>query len=343
MKLRLGFISNSSSASFLIATKEELTKDALEKRLSKLVGNSKFAEKATKLLWDGISYDGSYECEPYELEFYEITIDQGEFHYYPGSFGDEGLAYRGWFDPYRGYDQYKGMKIRPEEMYGLLINERDFKLCVGFLKKGQIQRRHINVKDKIYVLQGVTLNLRNKQIKSIQDIEDVEKIKNLMFLDLSHNKIKSLEGFEQLPKLKKLNLSENNIKIFDLENPTLEDLDLSNNQIKDFSRIDKLPSLETLHLDNNNIEKITNLKFNNIKELYLSNNSIRIFDKIKSDSLEYLHLSNNQLKKIGRINLPNLRWLSLENNPIETLEGLKSLHEQISNKTYVKLSNSTIN
>ncbi|KKN30094.1 hypothetical protein LCGC14_0837460 [marine sediment metagenome] len=127
MKFRLGFISNSSSASFLIATKEELTKDALEKQLSKLVGNSKFAEKATDLLWDGIIYDLLYERKPYELEFYEVTLDQGPFHYYPGSFGDEGLAYRGWFNYWHRYDQYNGLKIKPEEMYGLLVDDRDFK------------------------------------------------------------------------------------------------------------------------------------------------------------------------------------------------------------------------
>lgn len=236
MKIRLGFVSNSSTASFLIATKQELIQELLEHHLKILFRNGPFAKKAMNLLWEGINYDVLYECKPYELDFYEITLDQGEFHYYPGFIADEGLRYQGWFDPYLGYNQYKGISMAPHEMYGLLINEKDFKFCIGYLKKGEGRRKYVKVKDKIHIMDGISLHLSYQDIEDINEILDIDKLNHLMILDLSKNKISNLKGFEKLRELKKLDLSENSIKeINDLQSPTLEHLDLSKNQVLFFS------------------------------------------------------------------------------------------------------------
>lgn len=329
MKIRLGFVSNSSTASFLIATKQELTQDMLEIQLNNLFRNERFAKKAMSLLWEGINYEILYESKPYELDFYEITLDQGEFHYYPGFIADEGLQYLGWFGPYERYNRYKGLSMTPHKMYGFLIDERDFKFCIGYFKKGELRRKHVKVKDKIHTMEGIKLYLRYNDIENINEILDIDKLNHLMILDLSKNKISNLKGFDKLKELKKLNLSDNFIKdLNDLESSTLELLDISSNQIKVINGIRKLPALESLRVTNNKIERVVNLKSNKIKYLNLSNNVIQEFDNVESESLEYLHLSNNRIERIGRINLPNLRSISLDNNPLETIEGLEDLKKE---------------
>ena len=235
MKIRIGFVSNSSSVSFLITSKEELTKDFLEKRLAKYYRYYKdrpFINKVMNFLWESIDYEQLDECKPYEFEFYELTLGQGQFHYYPGTVPSDCF----------------------EDIHGLFINEQDFKLCVGYFERPMdwenARRQPLKLKGRIFYMYGVKLYLFNNDIKEIKEIRDLKKLKNLMVLDLSRNKIQNFLGLEDLTDLKLLKLNDNKIE-----------------EIKD---LEILTNLDVLYLDNNQINKVDNFKSNKLRILDLS-------------------------------------------------------------------------
>ncbi len=208
LKMFNGFVTNSSSVNFLIASKDKLTQEELEWRLEALFENKAFGKRAAELLWGRISYQYTWEevndkpqeinfyeniwglhssngpfklqeVKPY-IHFYEVTLDQGPFNYYPGVLGDEGLHYQGWFDY---YGDYSGISMRPDDMYGLLIDESNFKLCVGFLPDEfasiQEQRRR-DIITEIRKLTGKTrkrirvlVNEKKNELKDMISEEDV--------------------------------------------------------------------------------------------------------------------------------------------------------------------------
>ena len=128
----------------------------------------------------------------------------------------------------------------------------------------------------------VTLKLSNNQINSIthfnKESEDESSVrwKNLMYLDLSGNKINELPAIKA-PKLKTLNLRANEIKRIDKfeGHESLEHLDLSDNQLIDPNKLTNMP---------------------NLKELYLRNNKLRTFPTLEGlASLKKLHVRNNMV------------------------------------------------
>jgi Leucine-rich repeat (LRR) protein len=193
-------------------------------------------------------------------------------------------------------------------------------------------------------LQGLKfLSLSSNHFNSSLQLSVTQQLKNLVHLDLSHNKLKTFPDFlRNLSSLSSLHLSNNQI-YGEIPNwvwklPNLSDLKLSYNflvtlegPIPDFLR--NQSSLERLDLSNNQIHgEIPNWvwKLPNLSDLKLSYNFLvtlegPIPDFLRNQSsLERLDLSNNQIH--GEIpnwvwKLPNLSDLKLSYNFLVTLEG----------------------
>jgi Leucine-rich repeat (LRR) protein len=168
-----------------------------------------------------------------------------------------------------------------------------------------------------------------KYYTSIHKLINVNKLRSIISLDLSRNRIKKIEGFDSLVSLQNLDLSYNRItKIEGLEKLiSIQKLNLSNNQIRKIGGLEKLVSLELLHLSDNRITKMEGLaNLRSLQKLYLYLNKIMKIEELDSlGSLQVLHLSNNQITKIeGLEKLVSLQLLFLNNNRIVKIEGLDS-------------------
>ncbi len=328
MKIRLGFVSNSSTVNFLIVTKEELTEKMLQKQLENSPITRTRSIFYTKELWRRIDYELKEECKPYEYEFYELTLGKGLFHYYPGGFvnDDERL----W--------PIQGKKIEID----------DFLLYIGYFErypdwyKKKIKIQYVNLKGKDWPMYGVHLSLSYRDISKISEIKGLTSLKNLMTLNLHGNKIRNLKGLRELKDLRLLELQNNEIEdINGLENCTnLEKVNLSYNLVQKVNiPLQRLEKLEDLWLYSNRITEIGELESKSLENLSLNINRISKLKPLKLESLKRLDLSKNQLRKISALDyLINLESLLLNDNPISVLEGLDNL----TNLKYLNVHNCPI-
>ena len=140
---------------------------------------------------------------------------------------------------------------------------------------------------------------------------------NLLYLDLSFNKIQNINELIniQLPNLLKLNLNDNQITdiniLSKLTYMNLENIDLSRNKISDISCFSDVlfKKLKILILDSNliiNLEVFEKAPFlETIEKISLINNKItdiKVFKDIKFKKLKELDISNNSLNDINQIN-----------------------------------------
>ncbi|XP_032079733.1 toll-like receptor 3 [Thamnophis elegans] len=199
------------------------------------------------------------------------------------------------------------------------------------------------------------LNTKNDPFKNL---------KNLAFLDVSHNHLSStkLGSQQQLGNLQELVMSQNQITklnkedLYFLGNSSLKRLDLSSNPIKEFQP-GCFQAIENIYgLDLNNVPlgpdgteklclelsgtKIQNLSMSKVQLSRISNVT---FSGMSKTNLTILNLSNNYLSVIENasfIYFSNLKELNLMNNNItklssHTLYGLQNLN-------YFNLENSHV-
>ena len=175
------------------------------------------------------------------------------------------------------------------------------------------------------------LSLSNNKISFINSkfFSDLQ----LVYLDLSFNRIISLQGFEKFKLLEELNLSNNYIgdeqMIYLTYLTKLKNLNLSNNNLRSEevkNIIYKIISLQKINLANNNIEQLILEKSNGLIELDLDNNKINFlsFNSNNGNNFEYLmYLSanENRIQSIENINnLINLEYLSLSVNELREID-----------------------
>ena len=138
-------------------------------------------------------------------------------------------------------------------------------------------------------------------------------IKNLLYLDMSGNKLSDLNGIEYFSKLQKINVKENSItKIDSLDKMNqLNYINISFNKLRncDKTNIGILPVLKIFLCDNN----------------YLKN--INCFEKFYS--LEIISFNNNKITDLGcleKLNqLKKLTQLSIINNPITKIANYRKI------------------
>ncbi len=122
------------------------------------------------------------------------------------------------------------------------------------------------------------------------------------------------------PWLSKLNLSNNHLKVCDLEHDTLIYLNLANNKLETFEGI--LPGLETLNLFNNRLEHFrpysSDLLY--LHDLNIAKNSLVDFPE-DLPSLEHLHCQGNKLTKMANpaIRFPLLNYLNIDHIELSSL------------------------
>jgi len=152
---------------------------------------------------------------------------------------------------------------------------------------------------------------------NISDISALHRLKNLVRLDLSHNKgISSIYALRNLLDLERLNLSATHVRrIGSLRHlKRLKYLDLGFNNIRDISPLSQLEDLQELYLSTNrisNLEPLANLT--SLKILQLSTSRISDLGSIAGlSNMELLHLYHCRISDISAFrNFPKLRQLVL--------------------------------
>ncbi|XP_007439064.1 toll-like receptor 3 isoform X1 [Python bivittatus] len=191
-----------------------------------------------------------------------------------------------------------------------------------------------------------------------------KNLKNLTFLDVSHNQLRStrLGSQQQLESLQELVMSQNHISelkkedLYFLSNSSLKRLDLSLNPLKEFQPgcFHAIGNLYGLDLNNiplgpDGTEKLclelsgTKIQSLSMSKVQLSRISNSTFSGMSKTNLTILNLSNNYLSVIENVSFiyfANLKKLNLMNNNItklfsHSLYGLHSLN-------YLNLENSHV-
>ncbi len=188
---------------------------------------------------------------------------------------------------------------------------------------------YVTIQGSRYSTSLTKLKLSNKYLTD-EDIQPLSKLKKLMVLDLSSNKISDLTPLSQLTNLSELNLSYNKIDdISPLSNLTnLTILWASDNQISDISPLSNLTNLTILWASDNQISDISPL--NNltvISNLVLDSNQINDISPLSNLAyLYHLSLINNQISDISALsNLTYLTYLNLNVNQISDISPLSNL------------------
>ncbi|XP_045472091.1 protein artichoke-like [Harmonia axyridis] len=166
---------------------------------------------------------------------------------------------------------------------------------------------------------------------------NIFKMKQMMVLDMSRNRIKNLpvEAFSKLEHLTDLRLSNNFIRELRLSTfsrlKNLRILYLDHNDIDEVetNTFQSLPSLEMIKLDNNKLSKIPSYTLNNLTMLQVAEFQSNNLEILASDAfnlvpnLLFLNISRNNLRSIedsGLRNVPSLEVLDLSSNLIRRIE-----------------------
>jgi len=216
----------------------------------------------------------------------------------------------------------------------------------------------------------VSLGMSDRELTDT-DIANIAKLKGLVSVSLSNNKITDVSALSGLTKLEVLDLSENDIK--DIEPlaglSSLRTLYLDDNDIGDFSPLYKLSRLTTLSIKDIDItesklkelqdalpdcrihsekadEDVVEITLGGVKfksdvtELDLSGKGISdVSELAKCEDLKKLDLRGNKISDLTPLmDLPELQWLSLRNNRVSDLRPLMGL----TRLTYLDLQNNSI-
>lgn len=193
------------------------------------------------------------------------------------------------------------------------------------------------------IKQLVELIYLNLSENKINDIKSLSQLTELTRLDLNSNKINDIEILRQLTKLTTLNLSYNQISNIEAltQLTKLKELNLLRNQVSNIKSLAQLTELENLNLSQNQISDIEVLaRLTKLKELLLSGNRISNIKTLsKLTELTTLYVRFNQISDIEGLGLlTELTTLNLSGNQISDFEVLKELKSL----NYVDLSNNPI-
>ncbi len=168
---------------------------------------------------------------------------------------------------------------------------------------------------------------------------------NLIYLDLSYNRIVDIQSVSNLSKLKRIIMDDNQIENINVLNRlyNLEIISAFKNEIKmvdfeseildkliklnlDYNKIESLsintPNLKELFLENNKLNHLPEsvCKWRQLELVYLNKNNLQNLDcLIFSSKLHKMEVNDNQISNVDVLinNLPNLKEIELNNNKIK--------------------------
>lgn len=170
------------------------------------------------------------------------------------------------------------------------------------------------------------LILNNRRVETLA--KTMEEVKEVRKCDLGINNLQDVSALRDMQQLIYLNLSKNKIKSFavfctDDLFPNLKWLDISNNKITEFPAL-KLAKLEYLDIGYNKLEKV-NEAWNGhptlriLKTIDNKFKSIALFKALPK--LEELYMGNNLVSALsGWETIPAVKKLHLRRNKIEKIE-----------------------
>ena len=175
------------------------------------------------------------------------------------------------------------------------------------IKKGEIYIANF----KFISVEAINITIIDNKVRTILYLNE---LKNLVYLDLSHNNI---EEIPQLPKnVMTFIASHNKIKQIRNLNSKLVDLNLSNNLISDLTMIPH--SIESINISRNQIKIVDLSPFMQLKVFKAYNNRIDLIIGPISPSIEVFDVFNNELQQIPDIGL-HIKEMDLSNNDLKVL------------------------
>ena len=155
---------------------------------------------------------------------------------------------------------------------------------------------HIFNKD-VYPLQSFEIYLRNCGLSGCLDLEGQ---KDLVFIDLYHNKIESVRT-GALPSM----------RIFGVQDNMLETIDPT-----------KMPACQGIDAGMNRLRSIDVSLNKELVELYINDNDFTGIDLAANAKLKYFYCHNNHITKLDTRNNPLLRHLNATGNPMKEILSL---------------------
>ncbi|XP_059832615.1 transforming growth factor beta activator LRRC32-like [Hypanus sabinus] len=187
-----------------------------------------------------------------------------------------------------------------------------------------LQNFNIEDGDELNLL--LSLDLSDNELTNISlKVDSLNLLQSLKYLYLQNNSIQLLPSqlFKVLPRIEKINLANNNLRICNMKNKTMETHKIKTSCVS-FSEI---PSLKYLKLDGNNITHLAPYTFYKTPLVYLDlsrNEILEVPDRALiglEDSLKFLSLRWNLIRtsKVTLTCLNHLRDLDLSNNQLDIL------------------------
>ena len=170
----------------------------------------------------------------------------------------------------------------------------------------------------------------------LADVTLLQQFEQLVYLNLSGNKLKNLNAFtseEGFPKLRKLDLSENSSlsELVPLTCPKLEYLDITGCGIDKMETWTGHPTIRIFKADENKFKTLAIIKdMPALEEAYLTGKTISQFNGYDNvGALKTLVLKGHKIDKFEEElpELPALEHLDLSENKINNLDNLKNVFQ----------------
>ena len=167
-----------------------------------------------------------------------------------------------------------------------------------FIENGKIIGLGIRIyNEDVYPLKSFEINLRNCELIGELDISDC---KDMVFLDLYHNRISALKS-ANMPSM----------RIFGVQDNLLEKIDVS-----------EMPACQGIDAGMNRLTSIDVSHNPELVELYINDNAFSEIDISGNPKLKYFYCHNNRITKLDTRSNPLLRHLNATGNPMKTVLSL---------------------
>ena len=151
--------------------------------------------------------------------------------------------------------------------------------------------------EDVYPLQSFEIYLRNCGLTGCLDLEGQ---KDMVFVDVYHNKISSVRTGE-MPSM----------RIFGVQDNSLKTLDTS-----------KMPACQGIDAGMNRLSELDVSQNSELVELYINDNDFTKIDIPKNSKLKFFYCHNNHIEKLDTRENPLLRHLNATGNPMKEILSL---------------------